>query len=87
MFPSNVTTTDPPSVGQEAPSSSKLAIPAADGKPTVVTFLRYCGCPFAEKTFLGLRTVASQHPDVHFRSRITQRCALYRPLAGLPPRP
>lgn len=32
-----------PNVGAVAPTSSK--IPLADGKPTVILFLRHCGCP------------------------------------------
>jgi len=57
---------EPPSVGSKAPSSAKLELPAADGKPTIVTFLRHCGCPFAEKTFLNLRRLAGVHPEAYF---------------------
>ncbi len=32
-----------PKVGAAAPSSDKIPLP--DGKPTVVVFLRHCGCP------------------------------------------
>ncbi|KAF2639991.1 hypothetical protein P280DRAFT_469727 [Massarina eburnea CBS 473.64] len=65
MFPSYLATSDPPAVGSKAPSSPQFVMPATDGKPTIVTFLRHCGCPFAEKTYLSLRAAASQHPDVH----------------------
>ncbi|KAF2703104.1 hypothetical protein K504DRAFT_508281 [Pleomassaria siparia CBS 279.74] len=65
VFPTVHPTTPPPAVGHEAPQHTKVPI-AKDGKPTVVTFLRHCGCPFAEKTFVSMRTLASTHVDVHF---------------------
>ncbi|KAJ7463420.1 hypothetical protein B0H11DRAFT_2152728 [Mycena galericulata] len=59
--------TDPvPQIGAKAPSSELLPMPAADGRPTVVTFLRHCGCPFSEKTFKSLRTAAAGSPDIRF---------------------
>lgn len=30
----------------------------------IITFLRHCGCPFAEKTFLSLRSAARENPDI-----------------------
>ena len=36
---------EPPKVGGRGPSSVKLKFPAIDGRPVVVVFLRYCGCP------------------------------------------
>jgi hypothetical protein len=39
-------------LGTRAPASNKLRLPALDGRPSVVVFLRHCGCPctsFAEK--------------------------------------
>jgi hypothetical protein len=54
---------DPPAVGSKAPSTSKIQLSLA---PLVVTFLRHCGCPFAEKTFLNLREVARGHRDTTF---------------------
>ncbi|KAK4694565.1 hypothetical protein P7C71_g3038, partial [Lecanoromycetidae sp. Uapishka_2] len=63
-FPTPLSTSPVPSIGSRAPSSSKLPIPACNGKATIVTFLRHCGCPFAEKTFLSLRTTASAHPEI-----------------------
>ncbi|KAL9067088.1 MAG: hypothetical protein Q9157_006925 [Trypethelium eluteriae] len=56
----------PPAVGSKAPSTLKLELPPPDGKPIIITFLRHCGCPFAEKTFHDLRTSASLHPNIHF---------------------
>ncbi|KAI9740666.1 MAG: hypothetical protein M1818_004630 [Claussenomyces sp. TS43310] len=64
--PTSVRTATPPVIGSQAPSSAKLQLPAADGKPTIITFLRHCGCPFSEKNFLDLRKVAGQHPEAHF---------------------
>ncbi|KAF2853705.1 hypothetical protein T440DRAFT_389479 [Plenodomus tracheiphilus IPT5] len=66
MSPSSVKTSEVPEIGQKAPSTPKVNIPANNGKPTIVSFLRHCGCPFAEKTFLRLRATASKHPDVNF---------------------
>ncbi|KAI9838128.1 MAG: hypothetical protein M1819_006284 [Sarea resinae] len=51
--------------GAKAPSSDKLVIPRADGKPVLITFLRHCGCPFAEKDFQLLREVGTANPSVH----------------------
>ncbi|KAI4906404.1 hypothetical protein J4E90_010623 [Alternaria incomplexa] len=45
VSPPTVQTAEVPAVGQKAPSTSKLTIPAQDGKPTIITFLRHCGCP------------------------------------------
>jgi hypothetical protein len=44
MFPTVHPTTEPPRVGQKAPQTEKLKV-QQDGKPTIVTFLRHCGCP------------------------------------------
>ncbi|KAF2005843.1 hypothetical protein P154DRAFT_551166 [Amniculicola lignicola CBS 123094] len=65
-FPTNITTSGPPAVGQKAPETSKLGGLGKDGKPVVVTFLRHCGCPFAEKTFKSMRDTAPTHPDIRF---------------------
>lgn len=57
------TAPEPPKVGDKAPNTSKIQLSAA---PTVITFLRHCGCPFAEKSFLNLREVARAHRDTSF---------------------
>jgi hypothetical protein len=57
------TTPEPPAVGSKAPTTSKIQLSSA---PLVITFLRHCGCPFAEKTFLNLREVARDHRDTTF---------------------
>lgn len=57
----------PPAIPSPAPSiPEQLAFPRSDGRPTVVTFLRHCGCPFAEKTLLSLRSTAQQYPHISF---------------------
>ncbi|OAL01474.1 hypothetical protein IQ06DRAFT_293558 [Phaeosphaeriaceae sp. SRC1lsM3a] len=66
MSPSAVKVGTTPSIGEKAPSTGKLSVPMSDGKPVVVSFLRHCGCPFAEKTFLNLRDTAAANPQVHF---------------------
>ncbi|OLN87554.1 hypothetical protein CCHL11_06186 [Colletotrichum chlorophyti] len=66
MSPSKLDLSNPPKAGDSAPSTNQLKFPRADGKPVVVTFLRHCGCPFAEKTFLVLRAAASKHPHIAF---------------------
>ncbi|RQM08180.1 hypothetical protein DH86_00000625, partial [Scytalidium sp. 3C] len=55
-----------PEIGSLAPLSSKLTLPNPNGKPTIVTFLRHCGCPFAEKTFRQFRDLAGKYQDVNF---------------------
>ncbi|KAI3397014.1 hypothetical protein diail_11341 [Diaporthe ilicicola] len=52
-----------PKVGDPAPSHDKLKLP---DKPTIVVFLRHCGCPFAEKTFRNLTAFSiKHHPQIH----------------------
>jgi hypothetical protein len=34
-----------PVLGTRAPECSKLQLPVLDGRPSVVVFLRHCGCP------------------------------------------
>lgn len=51
----------PPEVGAHAPESPNLSI--QPNKRTIVSFIRHCGCPFAEQTFLCLREVAKEHPS------------------------
>ncbi|KAF2027254.1 hypothetical protein EK21DRAFT_72438 [Setomelanomma holmii] len=65
MSPSAVKTGTTPAVDDKAPTTPKLSLPV-NGKPTIVSFLRHCGCPFAEKNFLNLRALAPAHPDVQF---------------------
>ncbi|KAI8715613.1 Thioredoxin domain-containing protein [Fusarium sp. LHS14.1] len=53
----------PVEVGSKAPWMAELRLP--DGKPTIVVFLRHCGCPFAEKTFKSLAALSEEHHQVH----------------------
>ena len=43
--PSPVELSPTPQPGQQAPSCAQLPFPAHNGRPTIVTFLRHCGCP------------------------------------------
>ncbi|GAB7332414.1 hypothetical protein MBLNU13_g04224t1 [Cladosporium sp. NU13] len=54
---------DPPSIGSKAPSTSKIQLSST---PLIIAFLRHCGCPFAEKTFLNLRETARAHRAISF---------------------
>jgi hypothetical protein len=36
---------EPPLIGEKAQTSPRLQFPSVDGRPVVVLFLRYCGCP------------------------------------------
>lgn len=65
-FPSHLSTSPIPSIGANAPSVSKLQLPTSDEKATILTFLRHCGCPFAEKTFQSFRVAASAHQFINF---------------------
>ncbi|KAJ5776190.1 uncharacterized protein N7511_001201 [Penicillium nucicola] len=64
--PSYIQTSPTPSVGNKAPSCSRLLLPADNGKPTVISFLRHCGCPVAEATFITMRDAATQYPNIDF---------------------
>ncbi|KAL1793869.1 hypothetical protein ACET3X_007290 [Alternaria dauci] len=66
LSPPSVPTAETPTVGQKAPSTPKLTIPVHHGKPTIITFLRHCGCPFAESTFLHMRNMATAHTDIEW---------------------
>ena len=63
-FPPSLSKAPLPAIGSRAPSTPQLSIPAASGKPPLIAFLRHCGCPFAEKTLLSLRSIASSHPSI-----------------------
>ncbi|KZL84772.1 alkyl hydroperoxide reductase subunit c thiol specific antioxidant, partial [Colletotrichum incanum] len=66
MSPTKLDLGSLPKVGDFAPSTDLLKFPRADGKAAVVVFLRHCGCPFAEKSFIVLREAASKNPNVAF---------------------
>ncbi|EMD91514.1 hypothetical protein COCC4DRAFT_57459 [Bipolaris maydis ATCC 48331] len=56
----------PPQIGDRAQSHAKLQFPAPDSRPTIILFLRFCGCPFAQKLLLRLRTLANRYPSIRF---------------------
>lgn len=64
LSPSPKATSTAPAIGSPAPSTLLSSVPS--DKPQIITFLRHCGCPFAEKTFLRLRSSALSHPDITF---------------------
>ncbi|KAJ5085317.1 hypothetical protein N7532_010088, partial [Penicillium argentinense] len=64
--PPQIPISQPPEIGSNAPSSPQLSFPPTNGKPTIISFLRHCGCPVAEATLLTLRTSAATHNNVNF---------------------
>lgn len=57
-------TNEKPVIGHKAPDTPKLEL--TSGRPAVITFLRHCGCPWAEKTYLNLRDIAKEHSEIDF---------------------
>ncbi|KAF1915041.1 hypothetical protein BDU57DRAFT_517817 [Ampelomyces quisqualis] len=55
-----------PLIGEKAQSNPKIPVPDVDGRPVVLLFLRYCGCPFTEKLFIQMRSLANRHTSIHF---------------------
>lgn len=51
--PATQTISQPPIAGDRAKTGVKFRFPAVDGRPCVVLFLRYCGCPCTQY-LLGL---------------------------------
>ncbi|KAH6661122.1 hypothetical protein BKA67DRAFT_550237 [Truncatella angustata] len=51
-----------PKPGERAPVNDSFQFKT--DKPTLVVFLRHCGCPFAEKTFKKLTKISSMYQDV-----------------------
>jgi len=49
--PAVQTAAETPAVGQKAPATPKLIVPARNDKPAIVTFLRHCGCPCTYHAF------------------------------------
>jgi hypothetical protein len=50
----------PPAMGTKAPTNPQLQRPK-DNKPTLLVFLRHCGCPWAEKSFKELVEISQAH--------------------------
>lgn len=61
--PARKTVSPLPKVGDRAPPSSNLFL--TQPKPTIIVFLRHCGCPFAEKTFRLFTKFSVKHPEIH----------------------
>lgn len=88
MSPSHIETAEPPIVGQKAPSTPKLVVPQ-NGKPTIIAFLRHCGCPCKRSqkhfclpcTLLTTRSRREDVPQLARRSCCKSRCAVHRRLA------
>ncbi|KAI1432056.1 hypothetical protein GGR50DRAFT_676395 [Xylaria sp. CBS 124048] len=53
-----------PEIGAKAPTHPDLILPT--DKPTIIAFMRHCGCPFAEKSFQALTKLSTRHTDVNF---------------------
>ncbi|KAI0526592.1 hypothetical protein F5B22DRAFT_586571 [Xylaria bambusicola] len=53
-----------PEIGAKAPTHPNLTLPI--DKPTIIAFLRHCGCPFAEKTFKSLAKLSNDYKDINF---------------------
>ena len=101
MSPSHVETAEPPVVGQKAPATPKLAVPQ-NGKPTIIAFLRHCGCPCKQRHSLVAvhsanypqsqrrrsSTCATQQQQTRMCSSSLSHTAIKaRPTAGSPPYP
>jgi hypothetical protein len=43
--PSQKPVRKPPQIGERAQTNPKLVFPTKDGRPCVILFLRFCGCP------------------------------------------
>ncbi|KAK4955743.1 hypothetical protein LTR10_006682 [Elasticomyces elasticus] len=54
-----------PIVGSQAPNTANLDL-SDPPRPTILVFLRHCGCPFAEKTFLNFRDAAKANKYIDF---------------------
>lgn len=55
-----------PNVGDKAPTQlAGLDLPTGSGQPTLVAFVRHCGCPFAEKEVKILGEAAVKHEKLH----------------------
>lgn len=65
---------EPPAVGGRASSNVKLKFPAIDGRPCVVLFMRYCGCPCKQSFLFLLATMRRAiSPQKHFNTISTSQ--------------
>lgn len=54
-------TSDVPAIGSQPPEGLNIS----KGCPTIVAFVRHCGCPFAAKEVLSLGQQAQKYPNLH----------------------
>lgn len=54
-------TSDVPALGAPAPKGLNIS----PGHPTIVAFVRHCGCPFAAKEVLVLGQQVQKYPELH----------------------
>lgn len=55
-----------PEIGSKAPAPvGSLDLSSGHGKPTLVAFVRHCGCPFAEKEVQLLGAEARNNEQLH----------------------
>lgn len=83
MSPSYIKTAQPPAIGDKAPTVPKLTVPK-DGKPTIIAFLRHCGCPCTPSHFRACPPTDT----VQLRRRRSSTCAtqlLRTPMFSLSP--
>ncbi|KAJ4419321.1 hypothetical protein N0V82_005009 [Gnomoniopsis sp. IMI 355080] len=50
-----------PAVGEPAREHAESVLKLPKDKPTIIVFLRHCGCPFAEKAFRALTAFSTRH--------------------------
>lgn len=72
LSPKSLTTSPAPELNSKAPSTSKLTLPAADGKPTIITFLRHCGCPCKPPSTFQLQQLTAS-PQVAEKTLLSLR--------------
>lgn len=63
---SSPTTATLPEIGSQAPAPiENLDLTHGTGKPTLVAFVRHCGCPFAEKEVKVLGQAVKENEGLH----------------------
>jgi len=85
FYPRNTPIPSPiPHPGDRAPTTPLLNL--QPNKPTLLTFLRHCGCPWAEKTYLAFRSTATSNPGIDFIAiSHSSQTSTDKWLASLPP--
>lgn len=55
-----------PQIGSPAPAPiDGIDLAKGNGVPTIVAFVRHCGCPFSEKETKMLAEQVKKHPKLH----------------------